>query len=66
MIEAWTTEAVTATCAGMSSAGGNFFSSRVQPYLDTTVKGWVWYVSAFPACTYLSKHLSLRFAKPAS
>ena len=39
----WTTDDVTATCAGMASKGGSFYDTRVVPYLDTTVKGWVWY-----------------------
>ena len=43
MIEAWTTPEVTSTCAGMAADGGGFYDTRVAPYLDTTLKGWVWY-----------------------
>ena len=46
MIEEWTTEAVTATCQGMKSPTPGFtqgfYDTRVTPYLDMTVKGWVW------------------------
>ena len=46
MIEQWTTDAVTATCSGMMAPKPgftqDFYDTRVRPYLDSTVKGFVW------------------------
>ena len=61
MIEQWTTDNVSATCKGMSlpKAGFTqvFFDTRVKPYLDTTLKGWVWYQGKQLYCTPIVRSL---------
>jgi sialate O-acetylesterase len=43
MIEAWTTKEATAACVGTAQPSQVLWDTSVVPYLDTTVKGWVWY-----------------------
>ena len=52
-IEEWVDNATLKTCSNVSgqpiaasSATGRFHKTNVLPYLDTTVKGWVWCESA--------------------
>lgn len=44
-IEQWLDNGTIATCANtsISAANGEWHETRVMPYIDMTVKGWVWY-----------------------
>lgn len=44
-IEQWLDNRTIATCANtsISAANGEWHETRVMPYIDMTVKGWVWY-----------------------
>ncbi len=44
-IEQWLTNETISTCANASISAANqeWHDSRVMPYVDMTVKGWVWY-----------------------
>lgn len=42
MIEAWTLDNVSASCAGMGTSQ-HLWDTAVVPYLDMSIKGWVWY-----------------------
>ena len=43
-IEQWLTNETISTCANASISAANqeWHDSRVMPYVDMTVKGWVW------------------------
>jgi len=44
-IEQWLDNGTLATCANtsISAANAEWHDSRVMPYVDMTIKGWVWY-----------------------
>ena len=47
-IEQWLDNATIAECANASISAGNaeFHGSRVLPYVQMAIKGWVWYSQA--------------------